>query len=455
LMQSPPIPKFGVRQVLCRIGCLLWGNATQFSSVGSEFIHDMPMKTTSTPLLGITLCAMLALLVTSAATQAQITVLTTFDYTNGANPNASLTLSGSTLYGTTSYGGANGVGEVFSLPVGGGTPTILTSFDNTHGAYPYGSLTLIGSTLYGTTSEGGANGKGTVFSLPVAGGTPTVLASFDNTNGAYPNASLTLSGSTFYGTTTNGGANGKGTVFSLPVGGGTPTILATFDDSHGANPDGSLTLIGSTLYGTTTSGGANGSGTVFSLPVGGGTPTLLASFDYANGAGAAFPVGSLTLGGSTFYGTLRTGGPNEGAGAVFSLPVAGGTPTILTTFDNADPTKGAYPWGSLTLIGNTLYGTTSSGGPNNGAGTVFSVPVSGGTPTVLASFDGTNGDTPYGDLTLSSDGSTFYGTTAGGGPSGNGVVFSVPAPAPEPGSAALLATGILATVARRRRRTAI
>ena len=75
----------------------------------------------------------------------------------------------------------------------GGTPTTLLSFNGTNGAIPYGSLTLIGSTLYGMTALGGANGDGTIFSIPVTGGTPTTLLSFNGTNGADPDGSLTLS----------------------------------------------------------------------------------------------------------------------------------------------------------------------------------------------------------------------------------------------------------------------
>ena len=55
---------------------------------------------------------------------------------------------------------------------------------------------------------------------------------------------------------------------------------------------------------------------------------------------------------------------------------------------------------------------TSSGGTNND-GTVFSIPVSGGTPTTLFSFDGTHGDDPWGSLML--NGSTLYGMTYDGG----------------------------------------
>ena len=87
----------------------------------------------------------------------------------------SLILSGSTLYGMTCWWRrpGNGVsdGTVFSIPVGGGTPTVLFSFDGTHGADPQGSLTLSGSTLYGMTVYGGnmslngGYGDGTVFAL--------------------------------------------------------------------------------------------------------------------------------------------------------------------------------------------------------------------------------------------------------------------------------------------------
>ena len=114
-----------------------------------------------------------------------------------------------------------------------------------------GSLTLSGSTLYGMTAAGGANGDGTIFSIPVTGGTPTTLFSFDGTHGTNASGSLTLSGSTLYGMTEGGGTYSDGTIFSIPVTGGTPTTLFSFDGTHGESPGGSLTLSGSTLYGMT------------------------------------------------------------------------------------------------------------------------------------------------------------------------------------------------------------
>ena len=56
-------------------------------------------------------------------------------------------------------------------------------------------------------------------------------------------------------------------------------------------------------------------------------------------------------------------------------------------------------------------------------GTVFKV-TTNGVFTALASFNGTNGSSPYAALTLGDDGN-FYGTTGGGGNDGKGTVFQV------------------------------
>jgi uncharacterized repeat protein (TIGR03803 family) len=69
-----------------------------------------------------------------------------------------------------------------------------------------------------------------------------------------------------------------------------------------------------------------------------------------------------------------------------------------------------------------LYGTTLGGG-TLGNGTVFRLTTEG-VGGVLYSFDGTNGNSPYGGLILATDGN-FYGTAAGGGSSGRGVLYRI------------------------------
>jgi uncharacterized repeat protein (TIGR03803 family) len=310
---------------------------------------------------------------------------------------------------------------LMASPAEAQTLTTLGSFNNADGNGPSGNLTLVGSTLYGTTVYGGANGlgngDGTVFSIPVTGGVPSTVVSLNGTNGANPYSGLTLSGSTLYGPAYDDGANGWGTVFSVPVAGGSATVLHAFSNinTDGTVPYGGLAVGGTTLYGTTYGGGANGWGTVFSMPLTGGNPTILFSFNATSGEN---PFSNLTISGSTLFGTTSGGGA-FGDGTVFSIPVTGGTPKILFSFNG---TNGQNPYGTLTLIGSTLYGTTQLGG--SGSGTIFSVPVIGGTPTVLLSFNGNTGANPYGGLTLV--GSTLYGTTRSGGANGDGTIFSIP-----------------------------
>ena len=298
------------------------------------------------------------------------------------------------------------------------TLAVLASFSGSNGQTPRAGLTLSGDTLYGTTYNGGANGYGTIFSVPVSGGSPTVLASFNGSNGQNPCAGLALSGNSLYGTTLYGGENGYGAIFSVPVSGGSLTVLASFNGSNGEYPEADLTLSGSTLYGTTANGGDGGVGTIFSIPVSGGSPTVLASLLNINNSGYG-PSAGLTLSGSTLYGTNYAAGA-YGDGTVFSVPVRGGSVAALASFNGSN---GEFPEADLVLSGNTQYGTTVNGGAN-GYGTIFSVPMSGGSPTVLASFNGSNGAYPRADLMLSGD--TLYGTTSFAGTASYGTVFSIP-----------------------------
>ncbi len=122
----------------------------------------------------------IALIVLLCASRAESQTLTTpVKFTgpgggpaSGKWPTGSLTLSGTTLYGTTNEGGANGIGNVFSVGTNGANYQNLVSFTGTggtaSGAMPYGKLLLSGMTLYGMTN-GGANNSGNVSSVGTGG----------------------------------------------------------------------------------------------------------------------------------------------------------------------------------------------------------------------------------------------------------------------------------------------
>ena len=151
------------------------------------------------------------------------TVLHSFanDGTDGFSPYAGLAIdTKGNLYGTTYFGGASGFGTVFKLTPTG-TETVLHNFanDGKDGCHPENSGLVLDVTgnLYGTTTVGGASGLGTVFKLTPTG-TETVLHSFANngTDGFDPYAGLALDkAGILYGTTLEGGANGFGTVFKI------------------------------------------------------------------------------------------------------------------------------------------------------------------------------------------------------------------------------------------------
>ena len=104
-------------------------------------------------------------------TSGVLTTLHSFDGSDGGEAYATLVQANDgDLYGTAFYGGTSGnctygCGTVFKITLAGAI-TVLHSFDYTDGASPYGGL-LQGrdGSFYGTTSQGGAYGNGTVFRL--------------------------------------------------------------------------------------------------------------------------------------------------------------------------------------------------------------------------------------------------------------------------------------------------
>ncbi len=112
--------------------------------------------------------------------------------TDGANPESGLILSGYILYGTANTGGTNGSGTVFAINTNGAGFTTLHSFaplvaqTNSDGANPNAGLILSGTTLYGTASAGGLDGNGVVFDISFPSPLLTITLSGTNANVTWP-----------------------------------------------------------------------------------------------------------------------------------------------------------------------------------------------------------------------------------------------------------------------------
>jgi uncharacterized repeat protein (TIGR03803 family) len=346
--------------------------------------------------------------------------LASFNGSNGNAPAGDLVMDGSgNLYGTTGKGGTYNYGVVFKVAQGSGTVTALANFN---GVQPSYGLIMDGSgNLYGATRNGGPYGAGTVFEVAQGSSTITTLASFNGTNGKWPWVCTLLmdSSGNLYGTTKNGGLNNDGAVFEFAQGSGTITALASFTYTTGDQPLAGLIMDSpGNLYGTTFGGGAYGYGTVFEVAQGSGTITVLATF---NGVSGGNPGARLLMDASgNLYGTTNSGGA-YGYGTVFEVAQGSGTITTLASFNGSN---GSGPYGDLILdTSGTLYGTTSGGG-GYGNGTVFGLPQGSNTIIALDSFNGTNGSSPKAGLIMDSSGN-LYGATGGGGAYGDGTVFEV------------------------------
>ena len=354
----------------------------------------------------------------AAATANNITILHSFgnSSSDGDGPAYDgLVLGGSTLYGSTDDGGANYSGTIFSINLDNSQYGTVCSLPSSL-ISPYG-LTMDGPTILGTSLLT-TTGQGCVYSIQTTGTGFQVLHTFTGANGdgAQSYSRVVLSGSTVYGTTCIGGAYDGGTVFSMAKDGTNYKVLYSF--ARGSDLYGAPTIVGSTLYGMS-------SDSIYKMNTDGTGFQVLKS----NVGG----IGSLTLSGSTLYGTN-----DIDSDEVFSIGTDGSNFRVLYVLSGESQS-------GLVLVGSTLYGVTRWGGSAN-EGTVFSLDTDGSDYTLLHSFVGgiDDGEQPLCEPIVV--GSTLYGTTELGGAYGVGTVFALTLPTPEPSTIALLAAGALGLV---------
>ncbi len=331
------------------------------------------------------------------------------------------------LYGTTAFSGAGGQGAVYKLDPSGNATVVYAFPGDADGQYPYNNGVILGldGQLYGTTALGGKTGDGVVYQLNGDGNERVLysLAAFTANGFARPAGGVIRDrAGNLYGTTFIGQADvgyGYGVVYKVDTA-GHATVLHNFTNgADGGNPYGGVILDSKgNLYGTASGGGASGAGVVFKIDTSGNATVL---YSFTGGPDGGSPLGALILDSKgNLYGTTQGGG--SGAGVVFKLDPSGNE-TVLYSFTGG--VDGGFPLAGLIRdsVGN-LYGTTNGGGAS-GAGAVFKLDKSGD-ETVLYSFTGgADGGFPLWVVLARDSAGDLYGTTAGGGTAGAGVVFKV------------------------------
>ena len=278
--------------------------------------------------------------------------------------------------------------------------------------------------------------------------TYTVLYRFSRgSDGADPMGGLAMDAAgNLYGTANQGGnqdcQGGCGTIFKLShtSSGWTFSPLYDFSKTDGAHPEGRL-IFGpdGRLYGTAGQGGmgcgSTGCGLVFAMrPPASFCHSVICYwtedvlYQFAGGNDGSRPTGDIVFDtAGNFYGTTLNSGA-AGMGTAYELGPSGGgwTESVINTFIGSN---GASPYGGFTMdAAGNLYGTTKLGGQYMDGGTVFELSntQSGWTETILHSFDGTEGFEPVGSVVRDAGGN-IYGTTAHGGQGagGGGQVFQL------------------------------
>jgi len=271
-------------------------------------------------------------------------VLIGFNYGNGAEPYGQPAFDqAGNLYGTTTYGGYLGEGEVYELTPsnGGWRENIIYNFGTDNGPYqPSGGVILDhAGNLYGTSMWGGLGGYGVVYQLTPNGGSwiQTTLYSFSGgSDGGRPSTDLLMdaAGNLYGSTGWVPETNNPGTVYELtPSGGGwTYTLLYAFPvGTEGAGSVSNLVMDrNGNLYGTTSFEGPGGlcdygCGTIFKLTPSSGGWIYTDLYDFTGGSDGAWPFGGVVLDSQgNLYGTAVYGG----TGSEYCLNGAGGCGTV-------------------------------------------------------------------------------------------------------------------------------
>jgi hypothetical protein len=236
-------------------------------------------------------------------------------------------------------------------------------------------------------------GSDTIMNVGLDGGTPQTLAS-----GAGFAQCLAVDANNVYWTTlgscpSDGGVCAPGSVFEVPLDGGTPFTLAS-----GQLTPGSITVDPTHVYWVDYGNGTS-NGAVMSVAIDGGGLVPLAQGLPTNYVlnGPEPDLNGIAVDSTGVYFTTWDG---VSQGAVLKVPLTGGTPTTLAT--------GTFPYG-LAVNSSGVYFSDSK------AGTILTAPLDGGVTVTIASGQ----LVPF---AVAMDSTNVYWTNLGGAADGGAVL---------------------------------
>jgi uncharacterized repeat protein (TIGR03803 family) len=314
-----------------------------------------------------------------------------------------------------------GCGTVYSYSAATGLKVLVT-FTGSNGKFATGTPILLGTTLYGSTKYGGTANQGLIFSVNTDGSSFKVLHRFSGTDGIGPVQGKLVEGpgGALYGITPLGGTYGHGVLFGMKPS-GSYEVLYNF--TGGADGEGPLALLlapGGVLVGSTAGGGNNsnpgcqpyGAGVIFTYTP--GTRQFKSIADTVCG----------TTGPNPYLGSMGPSDTAYGFGGYdwFSVNVATGAVAIIpaTPGGGGEAVGGDPQSGPIYMPDGSLTGTFSQG-PYTAAGALYQ--VANGVVNDLWQFGaGPGGAVPYAQPLLTSTG-TLIGTSTSGTCTNCGVIW--------------------------------
>ena len=309
------------------------------------------------------------------------------------------------LYGIAynNYTENNSYGDIYKISTNGKFYTTLHIFKFSDGINPNATLTIgPDNELYGMTLKGGLYNNGTLFKIDINGHF-TKLHDFQLDDGTNPDTPLVVGpNGIMYGMTQNGGTYKHGTIYTTDTTGNFIKIH-DFNGVDGGAPDEARLVFGpnNKIFGTTIGGGINGFGVVFELSQ---QNKFTKIYDFPQvqffNSYSEFLVGPE----GDLYGVMSSGGEFQ-CGALYKISTDDSHK--ITVLHNFTQQQGCHPFTNLVFDSNqNIYGTTILGGTNN-AGTIFKINANNGDYTLMHSFSNLDAN-PNGLFEYDND---FYGVT--------------------------------------------
>lgn len=344
-------------------------------------------------------------------TNGAITKRHDFAIGTGSNPYGGVLLaSNGRLYGTTLSGGANNVGTLYEFNTTTNLHAKLVDLADATGSSPIGELMqATGGVIYGTTTAGGANTVGVIFSFTITGSVYAVVHHFDNLGG-YSSFARMITGSDgfLYGTTNQGGPGADGVIFRFDRLTNNYTVLADLAASGIGQPWGGLMEnANGILNGLCLTGGSGLAGGFFRYTIASSSLSVPVAFNYSSGAGPAGRMVRNTNG--LFYGMANSGGSTN-EGVVFSYDATLNAYTLLKSLGG---TNGANPLGTFCEANGKYYGTCSEGGSLSG-GTIIEYDPATNTLTKKIDLGTSTGTKPRTGFLKATNGKLYLLTDLGG-----------------------------------------